>query len=685
MKNPFQPKRIPILAFFAGGLGFLLRVWLFATGVDNKGLIIETHPANILIYILTAVTLVGLYLCIRPMSGMPAYKRLFKHNQITAAGCALTALGVLISSFEHLTQAQGFIAVVAFLFGLGAAGCLVMLGYCNLRGARPNVLLHGGVCAYLILRLIAQYRFWSSEPVLQEYIFQLLATVFLMLSVYHRTTLDALCGNRPLFVFFHYGALFFSCLALYSQSWLFFLSMILWTGTCQCSLKPVREALSMRLPKNVHYCLRALEDRGFSAYVVGGCVRDALLGLTPHDYDMCTSATPEQVAKVFSQHALVRSGEKHGTIGVVIKGEVYEITTFRSEGGYSDNRHPDWVEFVTSLETDLSRRDFTVNAIAYSPSHSFIDPFGGQADLENKILRTVGEPEARFQEDSLRILRGVRFAARFGLVPEEATEKAMISLAPLMENLAPERIFSEICKLIVHVSAEDLIRFAPVLAQAIPELAPMIGFDQCSPHHAFDVYTHTAHVVAATEEQLPLRLAALLHDIGKPATFTQDENGRGHFHSHAKVGAEMANEILMRLRAPNALRNQVVFLIEQHMTLFEPDKRVLRRRLGKYGYEGVAQLLALQKADYMSKGVVDDVKPDFSQVEELLAQIRQEEACLTVKDLAINGSDVLELGVEPGRQIGECMAFLLGLVQDELINNTREDLLNSAKDYFNLN
>lgn len=682
MKNPFQPKRILPLALAGGVLGFLLRLWLFATGTDSKGLLRTDHPANSLVFLLTAAVLLGLYLCLRPLAGTPTYKRLFKHSVLSAAGCWAAAIGILVADFCEIFNAQNSIALLCCVLGVLAAASFALLGVFRLRGARPKVYLHGCVTIYLMIHLVCQYRNWSSETQLQVYGFQLFASVFLMLSAYHRTTLDACCGNRRWYVFFNYGALFFCLLALCSSQWPFYLAMAVWTATSLCSLRPVRNTQSMYLPKNVLYCLQALENEGYSAYVVGGCVRDALLGLTPQDYDMCTSATPEQIARVFAQHALVRSGEKHGTIGVVLDGEVYEITTFRTEGAYSDCRHPDQVTFVTNVEADLARRDFTVNAIAYSPALGCIDPFGGQADLHSGILRTVGDPAERFHEDALRILRGVRFAARFGLTPETETEKAMGELAHLIDQLAPERVFSELCKLLLHVTAEDLLRFAPVLTRAIPELAPLVGFQQHSPHHAYDVYTHTAHVVEAAPKELPLRLAALLHDIGKPAAFSLDENGRGHFYDHAKMGAEMADAILLRLRASNALRNQVVFLVAQHMTPLEPDKRLLRRRLGKYGEDAVLQLLALQKADFCSKGVDEDEETAFAQVEEMLTQIRQEGACLTVKDLAIDGTDLLALGIEPGKRIGECMTFLLALVQDELISNTKEDLISGAKEFF---
>ena len=306
----------------------------------------------------------------------------------------------------------------------------------------------------------------------------------------------------------------------------------------------------MMLPQAVQYCIQSLEAAGYQGFAVGGCVRDSLLGFIPADYDLCTDAKPDEICEVFSAHQLLHHGQKHGTVGVVLDEQVYEITTFRTEGDYADARHPGWVAFVPNVEEDLARRDFTVNAMAYNPRQGYIDPFGGQADLQNKILRTVGDPEARFREDALRILRGARFSARFGLTPEPATLTAMKKLAPLMENLTRERVFEELCKLICSATAEDLGEFASLLTQVIPELAPSVGFEQRSPHHRYDVFTHTAHVVEAVPQELPLRWAALLHDVGKPACFTTDETGRGHFKGHAKVSQEMADGILLRLKPP---------------------------------------------------------------------------------------------------------------------------------------
>ena len=433
----------------------------------------------------------------------------------------------------------------------------------------------------------------------------------------------------------------------------------------------------MVIPEYVLTCLNALENANFPCYAVGGCVRDALLGLTPHDYDLCTAATPAQIKAVFSHHSLVLAGEKHGTVGVITPEGVVEITTFRTEGDYLDNRHPETVTFVSDIQADLARRDFTVNAMAYSPTRGFVDPFGGREDLEKRILRAVGNPAARFREDSLRILRGVRFSVRFQLTLDPDTQSAMTELAPLMENLARERVFEELCQLLPLVKAEDLLRDIPVLTRVIPELSPMVGFDQRSPHHAYDIFTHTAYVTQAVAPELALRWAALLHDVGKPAAFTTDETGRGHFYGHAQLGAELANEILLRLKAPTALRERVVFLIAHHMDKFQPERKQLRRQLSRYGEETLKQLLALQKADFCSKGVLGDTLP-CSGIEELIAEILAEESCLTVKDLAVNGHDLMALGIT-GQAIGQTLNALLDAVLEENLPNERGALLEAAK------
>ena len=433
----------------------------------------------------------------------------------------------------------------------------------------------------------------------------------------------------------------------------------------------------MFLPESVEFCIHTLENAGFEAYAVGGCVRDSLLGLTPHDYDLCTNALPAETAAAFPGRTLVRSGEKHGTIGVVFGKEVIEITTFRTEGGYQDSRHPDWVQFVSSIEEDLARRDFTVNAMAYSPSKGYIDPFGGQDDLQRGVLRAVGDPKKRFSEDALRILRGVRFGVRFSLTPTQDTLEAMNDLSGLMDNLARERVFDELCKLLPLLKARDMATYARILTQVLPPLAPTLGFDQKNPHHIYDLYTHTANVVENAPADLAVRWAAILHDCGKPGCFTLDEQGVGHFYGHAEISAKMADALLLSLKAPTALRERVVFLIEKHMTPLEPDKKLLRRRLGQYGVEALSQLLALQKADCIGTGTHADDR--FTEISTLIDEILQEQACLTLRDLAINGRDLQKIGFAPGKEMGACLQSLLEQVQDETLPNEKAALLSAAK------
>ena len=429
----------------------------------------------------------------------------------------------------------------------------------------------------------------------------------------------------------------------------------------------------MYLPENILYCIEKLESAGFAAYAVGGCVRDDCLGLRPHDYDLCTSALPEQTEEVFKNHRLILAGKKHGTVAVVIKGDVVEITTFRTEGAYADNRHPDWVEFVPDVEEDLARRDFTVNAMAYSPTRGYADPFGGREDLEKGILRAVRDPRERFSEDSLRILRGIRFASRFRLEIEEETETAMKDMAGLMENLARERVFEELSKMLPTLTAEEVVEDAPILSAVIPELEPLIGFDQRSPHHAYDLITHVAHVVAQVPPDVTLRWAALLHDVGKVPTFTRDETGRGHFYGHAKESAAMADAILRRLKAPNDLRERVVLLIEKHMLRPLAEKKFLRRQLSNLGWEAFYQLLSLQQADMASKGV-DEPGEDYSEIYRLLEEIKEENACLSLKDLAVNGRDLMALGLK-GREVGQALNALLEEVLEERLANEKAVLL----------
>lgn len=679
MKNPLRPRYIPWLLPAAGLIGSLLRLWLFSTGIDQKGLLQTDHPANVIAYLLTGLTLACIFLCLRPIAKNVPYRGLFLPSVVSAAGCWIAAAGIGITVIAELPKTGDMVAWICTVLGAAAVLSLAVVGLRRMQGMRPNAIYHTLITLYLLFRLVCQYRHWSSETQLSVLLFRLLASVFLMLSTYHLAALDANTGNVKQYLFFRYGALFFCCLAIWEESPVFYLAMAAWVALERFSFASFENTASMSLPQPVQLCLDKLNDAGFESYVVGGCVRDSLLGLTPQDYDMCTNASPRQICKVFSAYQLVRNGEKHGTVGVVIDHQVYEITTFRTEGGYSDRRHPDWVKFVKDVRADLARRDFTVNAIAYSPICGYVDPFGGQQDLQEQVLRTVGDPAERFTEDALRILRGVRFSARYQLTPHPETESAMYRLAYTMDTLAQERIFSELSKLLVCATAEDLIRFAPIITRVIPELAPTVGFEQRNPHHSYDVYTHTAHVVENAPRELPLRLAALLHDTGKPETFIMDENGCGHFYDHARASARIADTVLQRLRAPNALREQVVFLVEQHMLFPELDKKLLRRRISKFGVENLERLLQLQKADFCSKGNETQVQY-FAQLDTLVAEIIAENACLTIRDLAINGNDLMELGFQPGPALGQALENLLEMVLDERVPNEKNALLSVIKE-----
>ena len=676
MKKYLHPKGMLPFAACAGFIGFVLRLWLFATGTDQKGLLKAAHPGNAMTLILTAMVLAVLLLWLRLPLKKIGHKRLFPRSLPAAVGCWIAAAGILITDIHELTGQFDRFSLLSGLCSVAAVAALVFLGLNRLHGHRSHPALHGGISMYLMIHLISQYRFWSAETQLQVFFFQLLASVFLMLATYHRATVDAGFGKLPVYLFFRYGGIFLCCLAAYGQLPLFYLTTGIWLATTDCRPIPGEKSTPLPLPKEVAQCLHMLHSAGYASYAVGGCVRDMLLGLTPQDYDICTAATPEQTAEVFADYQLVRSGEKHGTIGVVMDGKVYEITTFRTEGGYSDSRHPDWVEFVPNVKEDLARRDFTVNAMAYSPEKGLIDPFGGQADLKAQVLRTVGDPTARFTEDALRILRGVRFAARYQLTPHPDTLAAMLELSASMEHLARERVFSELCKLLPVITATDLLRYSKIITQVIPELAPAVGFQQHTSHHIYDVYTHTAYVVENTPPELTLRLAALLHDVGKPAVFTMDEQGNGHFYDHAAVGADMTDEILTRLRAPTALRQQVVLLIRQHMAPIAPEAQLLRRRLARYGESTLRQLLALQKADRAGKGIGEDLdtEPALHMLDEILAQ----ENCFSLRDLAVNGNDLLEAGFQPGPQIGTALNTLLSMVVDQQLPNEKDALLKAA-------
>ena len=431
----------------------------------------------------------------------------------------------------------------------------------------------------------------------------------------------------------------------------------------------------MYIPNSVLELINKLEDAGYETWVVGGCVRDHLMGNAPHDYDCCTAAEPETMQAIFADRQLVLAGLKHGTVGVVTEEGVVEITTFRTEGGYLDSRHPDWVRFVRDIREDLARRDFTVNAMAYSPRRGLCDPFGGQEDLKKGILRAVGDPVLRFREDALRILRGLRFAARFGFIIEENTRAAMHTEIAGLDSLARERVLTELEGFLLSARARDILDGAELLFRVIPELAPQLGFDQKNPHHEHDIFTHTALVVERSPKDPVMRMAALLHDLGKPATFSLDDRGVGHFYGHAAVGAKMAEEILRRLKASNALREEVTWLIAHHMDRFPCDERSARRCLSKNGLLRMERLTRLQMADFGGK--VDE--GDLDEWLELLLEVDAREGALTLKTLAVKGSDLIALGIPRGRQVGELLSQLLSLVLAGELPNDREKLLDHVR------
>ena len=436
----------------------------------------------------------------------------------------------------------------------------------------------------------------------------------------------------------------------------------------------------MYIPNSVLELMDRLEDRGFECWAVGGCVRDHLMGIVPHDYDCCTSATPEEMQEIFADRRLVLAGLKHGTVGVVTEDGVVEITTFRTEGGYTDARHPGWVRFVRNLREDLARRDFTVNAMAYSPRRGLADPFGGQEDLKHEILRAVGDPDLRFTEDALRILRGLRFAARFGFAIEKETFDAMHRQAAGLDALARERVMTELEGFLLAAKAPDLLRAVEILCRILPELVPTVGFDQKNPNHVHDVFGHIAQVVETVPPTAQLRLAALLHDIGKPAVFTLDEGGVGHFYGHAAVSADIADGILHRLKAPNALREEVVWLVKHHMDRYPPDEKTARRLLSRQGLRRMERLLDFQAADLGGKGTnaPDASLRELEQLRQNLRTLAEKEGELTLKTLAVKGPDLMALGIAPGPELGKTLNALLAKVLAGELPNEKEALLDAA-------
>ena len=427
--------------------------------------------------------------------------------------------------------------------------------------------------------------------------------------------------------------------------------------------------------------IERLRTAGHEAWIVGGCVRDVLLGRTPTDYDLTTSALPEETEAVFAGERLIETGLQHGTVTVLLEGVPLEITTYRVDGGYTDARHPDGVTFTRSLREDAARRDFTINAMAYAPGEGLQDFFGGQADLSAGVIRAVGEADRRFQEDALRILRAIRFASVLGFELDPETDAAARRNAPLLQKISVERVFVELSKLLCGPGAGKILRAYPdILGVVLPELTPTVGFAQHNIHHCYDVYTHTAVAVDHVPPEVTLRLAALFHDLGKPATFSMGEDGQGHFYGHPKVSAALAEQILLRLRAPKRLREEVVRLVEVHDWPLSSEPRLIRRRLQQLGEEGFFALLALQKGDAAACSLSDCTREDGRNAVETAARaILAARPCLSVGDLAVNGRDVMALGY-CGPGVGAALRRLLERVIAEEIPNEKTALLQSLEE-----
>ena len=436
------------------------------------------------------------------------------------------------------------------------------------------------------------------------------------------------------------------------------------------------------MPEAIRAALERLEQAGYEAWLVGGCVRDRLMGREIHDYDLTTSATPAEVEAVFTGEKVIETGIAHGTVTVLLHGVPVEITTFRAESGYSDHRHPDAVSFTRSLRDDLARRDFTVNAVAMDARGALCDPFGGQADIQAGILRAVGDPVERFSEDALRILRALRFSSVLGFAVEKNTAAAFAQLRGQLAYVSAERIYTELTKLLCGGNVRAvLMNYTDTLGEVLPELLPMRGFDQRNYHHVYDVLEQTARVVEGVPALPHLRWAALFHDAGKPACFTLDAKGVGHFYGHAEVSCTLAEGALRRLKADNATREAADLLIHWHDVPVEPTAPAVRRLLRKLGADGFRDLLALKRADNLAQNpAYQDRLKTYDALEALAEQILAENQAFRLKDLAINGEDLLALGMAPGPAMGKLLNRLLDEVVSDRLPNEREALLDAAGD-----
>jgi len=438
----------------------------------------------------------------------------------------------------------------------------------------------------------------------------------------------------------------------------------------------------INLPIDAEKIIKRLEEEGHEAYAVGGCIRDSLLGEQPQDWDICTSAQPEEVMVCFKDYPVIATGIKHGTVTVRLNHRSYEVTTYRRDGVYLDNRRPESVAFVSSLKEDAARRDFTVNAMAYNSAKGLVDYYQGCSDLKAGIIRCVGNADERFREDALRIIRAMRFASVLGFVIEKDTALSMRRNKELLSRVSRERINVELCKLLRGKGIKHILReYKDILAVIMPELTPMFGFQQNNPHHKYDVWEHTVIAVDSSINEIIIRLALLLHDIGKPECYTCDSNGIGHFYSHGEFGAEMAKKILKDLKFDNLTVNNVCQLVKYHDADINESNQFIKKWLNKIGDSQFDRLLQVKYADVMGQSDYQREKKlkKLENIEKIKKQVFQESQCYSLKDLAVNGRDLIEVGIQDGKKIGEILEWLLEQVIENRLENQRGDLIEAAK------
>lgn len=439
--------------------------------------------------------------------------------------------------------------------------------------------------------------------------------------------------------------------------------------------------LIIKIPPDVRGILLTLKRAGFEAYAVGGCVRDSLLGKKPLDWDICTSAPPEETQRCFDRCIL--TGVKYGTVTVLRGENAYEVTTFRGESDYEDSRHPGQIRFLDSLYEDLARRDLSINAMAADADGVVTDHFDGLHDLRHGLIRAVGEPKERFTEDALRILRALRFAARFDFTLEPRTATAIHELKDSLCQISSERIRKELSGLLMGKAAERILEeFSDVVAVILPELAPAMGFAQHNPHHLYDVYRHSLRCVTYAPETEALRLAALLHDIGKPHCFHMDEEGVGHFYGHPDKSGEICEALLKRLHYDNKTIAHVTTLVREHDVYLQPTtEKALRRLLSRLGEEVIRDLISLRRADALATGTADRavLEESLHATEALLEKLLVQEGRFTLADLAINGNDLIAMGIPRGQMIGKILNRLFDGVIEGICQNQRDDLVRYAQ------